>query len=430
MSYEAIVAKLSNVREHPNADRLKMAYANGFTIIVGLDAGENDIVVLFPPDGQLSEEYAEANDLVGYTDPETHERKGGYFAKNRRVCSQKLRGEKSEAYVADLDSFAFTGFDISQLKVGDKFDTLNGVPICNKYFTPATLRQMNAKQRVLRANKCFPKHVETEKLQYEINRIEPGSIIYITEKLHGTSGRYALVQDEKDIERKWYHKLLRRPVKKEMEWDFFIGTRNMVLVKIPEGTESFYGSEEFRHHIGDKMRDKLHKGEIIYGEIVGYTHTGAPIMGEHDASKIREIKKQYGPKMTYSYGNVQGNCEFYVYRIARVNEDGFFIDLSWPQVKARCAEIGLKAVPEMGEYPFFYGNGSATYRPDHLIEIADYLMEGSSMLDESHIREGVVFRVESPSGKTEFFKSKSFTFGVLEGYLKNDENMIDLEEVS
>lgn len=183
------------------------------------------------------------------------------------------------------------------------------------------------------------------------------------------------------------------------------------------------------------MRDKLHKGEIVYGEIVGYTHTGAPIMGEHDTSQLSDIKKKYGKKMTYAYGNVQGNCEFYVYRIARVNEDGFFVDLSWPQVKARCAEIGLKTVPEMvhEHTPFIYNKPNTMGFGEpwvDLLKVADELMEGPSMLDESHIREGVVFRVESPDGKTEFFKSKSFTFGVLEGYLKNKDDYIDTEEIA
>lgn len=228
MSYSAIVSRVKT-RPHPNADNLQLALVNGYTVVIGIDVPDGALGVFFPCDGQVSEEFAEANDLIGYTDPDTGERKGGFFAKNRRVRSQKLRGEKSEGYWTTFDSFAFTGYDMSQLKEGDTFDSLGGIPICNKYYTPATLKQMNSKQIIKRLNKQFPKHVETEKLQYEVHKIKPGSIIYITEKLHGTSARYAYVRDEKVAERTLRDKILRRPAKVTNDYDFLIGTRNIIL---------------------------------------------------------------------------------------------------------------------------------------------------------------------------------------------------------
>ena len=425
MTYEAIISRAST-RVHPNANALQLADVNGYTIVIGLDVPDGTVGVFFPCDGQLSPEFAEANDLIQRTDPDTGERKGGYFAANRRVRSQRLRGEKSEGFWTTLDSLAFTGYDISQLKEGDKFDSLNGVPICNKYYTPATIKQMNARKNTTRKNKCFPKHVETEKLQYEVDSILPGSIIYITEKLHGTSGRYAYVRDEVEVKPSWFKRLFGAKPKVTNEYDFLVGTRNMILGK--SDVPSFYGSEEFRVRVGDKMKKldgsvALNKGEVIYGEIVGYTHTGASIMGEHDASDLKEIKKLYGKRITYKYGNIPGACEFYVYRIAQVNDDGESIDLPWPQVKKRCRNLGLKTVPEI--YDSFINS-----RNNDLISIAEDIMEGPSLLDASHLREGVVFRVESPDGNISYLKSKSFTFGVLEGYIKQSDDYVDIEEVS
>lgn len=424
--YNAIITKLEGVEKHPNADRLMVAKAQGFNVIVGLDSKEGDLVILFPPDGQVSEAYAEANDLVGYTDVNTGERKGGFFAKNRRVRAQRLRGVKSEAYVASLDSLTFTGYDIRQLKVGDIFNELNQIPICNKYYTPATLRQMNRKDQIKRQNKCFPKHMETEKLQYKVGEIPAGSIISITEKIHGTSGRYSYVWDETIVSQGFFKRLhgkvFRRKPQTVVNYDKMIGTRNLILGKTDIGKESYYGSEEFRHNIGKKVFVNIRKGEVVYGEIVGYTHTGGLIMSEQDTSDLKEVKKQYGKQMVYKYGNIPGECTFYVYRIANVNEDGEYVDLSYAQMKRRAKEMFLNVVPELKE-PFIY-NGN----PEYLVALADELMSGPSVLDESHIREGVVFRVETPDGSVDFYKSKSFEFVVLEGYLKNKEDYVDLEE--
>jgi len=52
-----------------------------------------------------------------------------------------------------------------------------------------------------------------------------------------------------------------------------------------------------------------------------------------------------------------------------------------------------------------------------------------SILDSSHLREGVVVRVDHDGG-TNFYKHKGFYFGVLEGYLKEDPNFVDAEEIA
>lgn len=57
------------------------------------------------------------------------------------------------------------------------------------------------------------------------------------------------------------------------------------------------------------------------------------------------------------------------------------------------------------------------------------LTDGPSVLDPTHIREGIVLRVESNQG-IEHIKNKSWWFGVLEGYIKSDDSYIDLEESS
>jgi hypothetical protein len=57
------------------------------------------------------------------------------------------------------------------------------------------------------------------------------------------------------------------------------------------------------------------------------------------------------------------------------------------------------------------------------------LVEGPSFLDPSHIKEGVVLRIESDQG-IQFLKHKSHIFKVLEGISKDDDQAVDIEEIS
>jgi hypothetical protein len=428
--YNALITPIQ-VREHPDADKLQLGLVHGYQVVVGLDTQDGELGVFFDADGQVSPEYAEANDLIGYTDPDTHERKGGFFPKNRRVRSQKFRGQVSDGYWAPLSSLAFTGADLSKLQEGDQFTELNGVPICNKYFTPKTLKQMAGQQQQKRQNVWFAKHVDTAQLKHAIDEIPLNSVLYFTLKMHGTSGRFGHVLDEKVNEvSRWRRLWNKLPIHKasttslrdvSTDYTYVLGTRN--VVQADHTHQGFYGNEEFRWNAVEKLNGNLHKGEILYYELTGYTTTGQPIMGEVDTSSLKEIKKQYGPKMVYKYGQPVGTTGLWVYRITRVNEEGVVTELSWPEVKKRCRELGINHVPEMTGSPIIY-----TGNPEQLNNIVNGMLEGPDPVDPSHIREGVVIRAEHE--ETKFYKAKSWSFKVLEGIVKSDDEYVDMEEVS
>lgn len=419
MSYEAIICELAAVRPHPNADRLKLATVFGNQIVVGLDAEDGDLGIFFATDGQLSEEYANANDLIRRKDAAGNNA-GGMFDPNRKVRAQRLRGEKSDGFWAVIDTLAFAG-DVDELKHGHKLDTFNGVKICQKYFTPATLRAMSQGGRRKRQNSRFAKHVETD--QFRTASIPDGSLITITEKIHGTSHRVGNVLDdlpEPGRVSRFLNSLFKRndPTTK---FTVIHGTRNVIL-EDPQTMVGHHGPEDFRHNSTEHFANNLRKGEVVYGEIVGFT-PGAPIMSPQSVSKdLKEVRKTYSETMVYSYGNPEGSCDFYVYRITQVDVDGHATELSWNQVKARALELGIKIVPEVVD--------QTIGRKADIESMVESLMEGPSTLDHSHIREGVVVRVDSPDGRVQWFKAKSFIFGVLEGYMKADDSFVDLEEVS
>jgi hypothetical protein len=197
MSYSAIVARIENLRKHSNADKLQVATILGEQVIVGLDTQQNDLGIYFPCDGCLSQDFLQANNLIGYID-EAGNKKGGFFTINGRVRAQKFRGEMSDGFWCPLSYLEkIPNIGKISLKEGDSITTINGIEICRKYVTKATIKKaynnIPTKNKInkIKTNLVFPKHFETEHLNRNLHKLIPGSIIYITEKQHGTSARYS-----------------------------------------------------------------------------------------------------------------------------------------------------------------------------------------------------------------------------------------------
>lgn len=419
MSYSAIVARV-NVRPHPNADRLQIGTVNGIQVIVGIDTQDGELGVYFPFDGQLSEVFATANNLVRVKN-EDGTYSGGMFDANRRVRAMNLRGVKSDGFWCPLSYFDFiSGVGSVITQEGNTFTEINGIPICNKYVTPQTARAIanrvaNTTRKVEEFK--FPEHVDTDQYAYVKNTINPG-IVYITEKVHGTSGRYGHVEYTRKANT-WREKIVAF-FQRVLGFDntihgtrYVIGTRRTI---IQDNASGFYGDESFRRNAvkGITLRDN----EILYFELVGFTTTGAPIMANHDTTKLpKEYVKRYGPVMRYTYGCNEGECKLFVYRITQNS-----VELSWNQVVQRCNELGLKHVPVL-ETLIYDGN------IENLDATVENYTNAESTIDSRHISEGIVLRIESEHG-TQFVKNKSWPFKLMEGILKDVPDFIDLEEIS
>jgi hypothetical protein len=426
MSYKATVTKIQT-RPHPNADRIQLGLVLGYQVVVGLDTEDDEVGVFFPSDGQLSEAFAAEHDLVQRKNPETGEREGGFFAKNRRVRAQNFRGEKSYGFWCPLDYFEFTGTNLAKLKLGDEFNALNGVPICNKYITQATACAAgNRRIRHRRETKTFPMMFDVKQFRAWADRIPLGSLMTVTEKMHGTSHRIGHVYDESErrgLVGRLYKFLMRKPLL-ERGYRYLSGTRRVILEKWTG--DSWYGDEAFRVNATRRLMGNLHKGEVVYGEIVGWAGAETPIMPAHDTTRLRNksVRERYGDKMFYTYGCPTGTQAFYIYRITMNNEDGVTTELPWWAVKRRASELGVKYVREV-EPPSFVNEESDR---EGLMSLAGLLAEGPSLFGD-HIREGIAIRIEHEKWFG-ILKAKSFTFGLLEGYLKEDESVIDREEAA
>lgn len=423
--YSGIVCKIKT-RPHPNADKIQLGVACGHQVVIGLHVKDHDLGVFFPCDGQLSHEMCMNNNLYS-KHPETGEPMGGFFSDKRRVRAQKFRGEKSEGFWIPISSLSWTG-NIDHLKDGDEITMLHGHLVCEKYFTQATKikgssNQPKKKREDRAQTKMFAQHFDTKQYNYNYEKIPSDAVVYITEKLHGTSGRTGYVQVEYPVTG-WRHKinnLFRRKIfSSKPVWKIVTGSRRVDYLpgQSEESATGFYAGSSFRFQISKSLEGLLKKGETLYYEIVGYTDTGSPIMGVHEI-KDKELKKVFGDSMVYKYGCKPNEYEIYIYRITMTNEDGDAVDLSWPNVIQRCKEMGLKHVPHI----------EAVFRKDLDLEYVHDISDGHSILDPETLREGVCLRVEHPD-LIQTFKNKGYNFKFMEGLIKDNDNYVDEEEVS
>lgn len=486
MTYKAIITSIVNLRPHPNASRIQLGTAAGYQVVIDLNTQEKELGLFFPTDGKLSPEFLRNNNLYRHKELNSNPEKAGFFEDNGKIRTQKFRKERSEGFWVPLETLAWTGVNLSTLKKGLLFDEINGHKICEKYYTPATLRAMHGKQRrgyKKRLKEEFPsfkEHYDTEQLRFYAEYIPEGAICWISEKCHGTSGRTgnilrirtasysnlaamafsAAVIGWSRRHAKWLTKRLqqflfwlsdkiyaaRKTIKKLTsgiqrvgcalfrikpapgQWEYVSGTRRVVLNSDVED-KGFFSGEQFRMLIHNMLLEAgLHKGETIFYEIVGFAEDGSAIAGKPHAVKDKELKHQYGSQMYYAYGcNPHMPTECYkvlVYRITHTNEDGFTIEAPMNVIQRRCNELGIPSVPILYG-PFIYDGN-----PQNLQMLCHtFAEEHPSILDNSHIREGIVLRVEHENVQTAF-KMKSFAFSELESIAKQYDDYIDTEEIA
>lgn len=442
MTHAGYIVKVKNVRPHSNADRLQIATFFTNDVCIGINVPIGELGIYFPSDLQLSEEYCEYNNLVRKKDDAGNDI-GGYMDPNKRnVKAIRLRGERSDGIYMPLSSLEFTGADLDELKEGDTITIVNGHEICKKYIPKRSNRGSAPQGNRVRKKKVpiaplFMEHADTEQLAYNLSAFRPGDQIEITLKMHGTSQRTGYLPVFTGYKKTLLDHILRRDGKPQYDWGDVSGTRRVVLENY-EG--DFYGDNEFREVHSKKFEGKLWKGETVYYEVVGYQNGSNPIMGTCSNKKLndKEFIKQYGEKTVFSYGCEEGKSEIYVYRMTMTNEDGNVIEYTPDFMRYRCEQMGINCVPVLWKgyisekFPIVIHKDNL---PDLVIsnagEYAEYLAEqyndGPDPIGKTHVREGVVVRIINRP-KFCAYKSKNFSFKVLEGIIKDTSDAPDIEE--
>lgn len=459
MAYVAYITTIKNLRKHPNADRLQLGECFGNTVCVNMDYTPDMVGIYFPCDGQLSLDFCIKNHLLrklpdgtpdtGYMDPV-----------KRNIIAIKLRGEKSDGLFLPLTALVEFG-DISTLNIGDTIDTFNGVEICKKYI-PVRKNQNSSvssgnktRKRKVNIAPLFVEHADTEQLAYNLDAFKPGDLVEITLKMHGTSQRTGYLPVFKGYKRTLWDKLRRKEGKPIYDWGYVSGTRRTVLENYEGG---YYGDNKFREQHAKHFEGKLHKGEEVFYEVVGFTSTGAPIMGDCANKKLndKEFIKQYGEITRFSYGcsptgegepidywddaktmpctiPIIPQSDIYVYRMTMTNEDGDIVEYTPDFMRYRCEQMGVKCVPVMwkGFIPAHTADEAAIRLGQDagawIKEKAEEFYDGPDPIGKTHVREGVVCRIINRP-KFCAYKHKNFAFKCLEGIVKAEAEAPDMEE--
>lgn len=200
--------------------------------------------------------------------------------------------------------------------------------------------------------------------------------------------------------------------------DTLVGTRRVIISDDSIG----FHSDKLREDAAQPFIGKLHPGETVYYEVIGWDGD-TTIMPGADTNKLdKSEQEKYGPRIEYTYGLPRGQFDIYVYRITISLDDGRQIDLPWESVKKRCAEMHVKHVVEV--VPPFIFDGDY----NKLEQLVESLCDGDDIIYPKIPREGICIRADRYPTCI-IVKQKGFTFRVVEG-LAVDQGQLDIEDVS
>lgn len=471
--YNAYITYVKNIRPAENSDYLNACEVFGNTTIIDKTITEETLVLYLPSDGQISVEFGEKNNLFRKKD-DAGNNIGGFIDPNKRnITAIRLRGNRSDGLVLPISclNYCYSHGDASaELHAGDIINgTLNGHEICCKYIPRRSNRQGHVsdgnrtRKKKVDVAPLFAEHADTEQLAYNLGAFKPGDEIEITLKMHGTSQRTGYLPVFKGYKRTFKDWLLRREGKPIYDWGYVSGTRRTVLDNYDGG---YYGSNEFREKHSKTFEGKLWKGETVYYEVVGFTHTSAPIMAEGNNEKLgKNFVNQYGKTTVFSYGCepfgfkvippdpkiptatpkvdfTKPQSDIYVYRMTMTNEDGAVVEYTPDFMRYRCEQMGAKTVPVFAKV-YVKEDAVLAHHSDGTVSggslpkdtcigeavkmIAEEYYDGPDPIGKTHIREGVVVRILNRP-KFCAYKHKNFSFKVIEGLIKDTATTPDMEE--
>lgn len=412
-NYVARIVEIKNLRKHTGADRLEITTIDGNDVITGIGQVKvGDIVIYFPLGCAISPKFLKETNSFNKSELNKDPEKKGFFEKTGRVKPVKLQGEKSLGYIVPASVFSeYSGLSMSNIKgvVGSEFDLVNHEVFVKKYVvkeTPATAEKKTkgAKKELLESKLIenqFRFHDDTAQLGKNLHVLKPDNDITITWKMHGTSFVSSKLMVKRNLT--WWEKaLLSLGVKvNTTEYDSVYSSRKVIKNEHLSITPNSYYRDDVWGSVNDILYPQLHKGETIYGEIVGYTATGQAI--------------QKG----YDYGTTPTGFrpfDIYIYRITQTNVDGKVFELSHQQLSERCLQLGEKSVPLLysGKAKGYLDN---TLYPDmrdwhdaFLQKLKDdYVHDQNSIFCTNVVpEEGICLRIEKLVPAT--FKLKAFAF--------------------
>jgi hypothetical protein len=378
-------------------------------VLVSKDTNLNDIGIYFPTECQINYEFLKVNNLYRLPQLNLENTKKGFFEENRRVRAQKFAGEKSSGFWIPLEAL-FVFLDSQQIKYnkdkfvdGLDFDQINNIVFTQKYIVKIEKTQGlgngNGKNRQKKVSRLienqFKFHFDTAQLGKNMHRISPDDVIVASQKTHGTSSVTANVLVKRQL--KWYENVLDWIGVKldKVQYDYLYSSRKVIKNDALFEHNHYYKYDLWKEAGERFFKNKLHSGESVYYEILGFLKDGGYIQGGYD------------------YKCNPNEYRIEVYRITQTNVDGKVIELQWNQLKHRCQEMGVNHVQEI-----FYGKAKDMYselsvdqhwHENFLNRLREDYLEKWQVFNNNNVpEEGIVLRKEGY--EIECFKLKSFAF--------------------
>lgn len=383
VNYLAKVVEITDFAKHinPEVERLKVAHVDGYSILVGIDEKPGKFVY-FPTSCCINPQFLSYANLYRRGELNANPEKTGLFEDNGRVKAVKLKGQVSEGFllpISTLVDFVVSSTNVKftddDCKVGTEFNEVehNGKSfwINKKYIVQrqngggsgdgSTRNDRKRKKGLKKFNRVideqFRFHYSTVIYKKEPMFIQPGDLIHISDKWHGTSAIFAHVLCKHPLT--WKEKVAKWLTGEEFnKYDYLYASRSVIKnANINPGAKErgFYGADgDVWFEAFKVIKPYLIKGMTIYAEIVGYLPNGKMIQKNYDYGC--ECPK---PTESYTYGK---HYKIMVYRITMTNVDGIVHEFSAREVHQWCENNGLVPVIER-----YYGYAADLY-PDLVVD--------------------------------------------------------------
>lgn len=432
-NYVASIQKVTNIREHPNAERLNLCTVQGQTVIIGKDVKEGDIGVYFPLECIINHNFLSFCNLYRDKELNFNKEEAGFFeAKYKankeiwggRVRAVRLRGVLSEGFWIEIKKFAeyINNSYSEQYPVGTEFDMVNEEWFVKKYIPQQTQGSGNKHKEGKKAKVSlivpdqFRFHLDTEQLQRNMFVLNSDDLISITYKLHGTSAISTKLL-VRDISLKG--KIGRWLGYGGTKYDSIYSSRKVIKnqwLGVSKGTG--YYDEDIWRSADLTLQPYLEKGVSMYYEIVGWVGN-------------KPIQKDY------DYSCLPGEFNTYIYRITYTNQDGKTFEFSAKQVQLFCKDRGINPVPELyyGYVHDLFSDAKVDYSNDawrdtflELLKEVYVENRNCTMCKNKVPAEGIVLRIDN-SLSARSFKLKNTSF-LLRESKELDAGVLNIEDNS
>ena len=422
-------------------DRIVKTLVNGLSIVIGKDEFKTgDIAVYCANETCLHELFLHLNSMYEDKELNVDKEKKGYINKNGRVRVVKLGGVPSYGLLIHPDSIAtFINEPVEEVTkylevhIGEDFDEINGERFCQVYVPPTKhVQQPGTKADRLKKKLdrfkmliegSFRLHYNTTQLQKNMSDIDPDDEVYISVKVHGTSGIFANILTY--VPTNWFKRMWRKYVKHVDEYDkkynLVYSSRTVIknqYINKKQKPGGYY-SDDVWGYWGKKLDGLIPQDCCIYCEIAGFTPNGSPIQKGYDygCSHVAEEKSK-----------------LMVYRATQNGKELEICDV---------IEIGKKLKEHLGdcimEFPLLYRGTLSNLYPEidvrshwhenvleNLKVEKRFCMEMDEPLCKTKVpREGFVLR-KANDPVSEAWKLKCFAFSQRESKLI-DNGEVDIE---